>query len=209
MTNLNQDLINYLKEHIIPLYQTFDEAHREDHVIKVIGDALDIAKDYDVDLNMVYTIACFHDVGIQFGRENHHITGGLFLYDDSYLKSIFSVHERIIMKEAVEDHRASNNQYPRSIYGKIIAEADRQISYETICKRTIQFGFKHYPHLPMDEMIDRAILHIKEKYGEQGYLKLWLKTKSNQEGLKKIHDLLKDEEKMKAFLKDIYFKEKK
>jgi uncharacterized protein len=209
MTNLNQKLIIYLKENIVPIYQSFDSAHQIDHVIKVIEDSLLIAKDYDVDMNMVYTIACFHDIGLQFGRDNHHMTGGLFLYEDPFLNTIFTTHERIMMKEAVEDHRASNDHSPRSIYGKIIAEADRQISYETICKRTIQFGFKHYQNLPMDDMIERAITHIKEKYGEQGYLKLWLKTKNNQEGLKKIHEMLKDEEKMKAFLKDIYFQEKK
>ena len=206
---LNESLLSYLHEKIIPIYQSFDSAHQVDHVNQVIKDALKIASDYDVGLNMVYTVACYHDIGIQFGRGNHHITGGLFLYNDTELKRFFTEEERIIMKEAVEDHRASNDHEPRSIYGKIIAEADRQITYETICKRTIQFGFKHYPHLSMDEMLHRAMMHIEEKYGPNGYLKLWLKTKRNEEGLKKIHESLKDREKMKAFLEDIYFQEKK
>jgi uncharacterized protein len=41
------------------------------------------------------------------------------------------------MKEAVEDHRASSSRQPRSIYGKIVAEADRDIDTHEIFLRAI------------------------------------------------------------------------
>lgn len=205
---MNKDLMTYLQESIIPMYQTFDPAHREDHVYKVIEQSLEIAKDFDCDLDMVYTVACYHDIGIQFGRSDHHLTGGIFLYDDERLKSFFNEEQRIIMKEAVEDHRASNDYPPRSIYGKIIAEADRDISVDVVFLRTVQFGLKHYPDLSKEDHIKRAIGHIEEKYGPHGYLKLWLKTKKNEEGLKEIHKLLEDPKRIKSIFESLYEQEK-
>jgi uncharacterized protein len=206
---MNLHLKTYLNQHIIPIYDGFDFAHQSDHVKKVIFISLEIAKDYEVDINMVYTIACYHDIGMQFGRDNHHLTGGLVLYNDQELKTYFSEEHIKTMQEAVEDHRASNDEEPRTIYGKIIAEADRDIDVETVCTRTIQFGFKHYPHLSIDEHIERAYDHIVDKYGPNGYLKLWLHTKHNQNGLKEIHQKLKNVDEMKAYVKNIYLNIKK
>ncbi len=205
---MRNQLIQYLNENILPIYQAFDPAHRIDHVEKVIQQSLDIASSYDVNLDMVYTIACFHDIGMQFGREDHHLTGGLFLYQQEKLKEFFTEDERIIMKEAVEDHRASNKQEPRTLYGKIIAEADRDISLEIVLRRTVQFGLKHYPHITKEEHVQRAYQHILEKYGPEGYLKLWLETKKNKEGLKEIHDLLKQKEVMQMKIETLYENEK-
>ena len=202
-------LKTYLHEKIIPIYQTFDPAHRQDHVAKVIHNSLEIAKDYDVNEDMVYVVACYHDIGIKFGRDNHHITGGLFLFDDQVLGQYFSDEERIVMKEAIEDHRASRELPPRTIYGKIIAEADRDISPEIIMQRTVQFGFKHYPLLTKDEHVLRAYHHILDKYGPDGYLKLWLETKKNRQGLLQIHALLANKPMMIQSLEILYENEKK
>lgn len=202
-------LSEYLHEKIIPIYQSFDPAHQIDHVLKVIDNSLKIAADYDVDLDMIYVVACYHDIGIKFGRDNHHLTGGLFLYEDDVLKQYFTEEKRKMMREAVEDHRASREYPPRSIYGKIIAEADRDISPEIVMKRTIQFGFKHYPSLQKDEHIDRAYQHILDKYGPNGYLTLWLDTEKNREGLKTIHQLLIDKPIMLKTLENLYENEKK
>ena len=201
---MDEVLKQYLENHIINLYQQFDLAHQKDHVYKVIEHSLEIAKDYHVNLDMVYVIACYHDVGMKFGRNDHHLTGGLFLYDDLYLKNYFSQDEIVIMKEAIEDHRASRQEAPRSIYGKIIAEADRDINPNTIILRTVQFGFKHYPDLSEIEHLQRAFDHIKDKYGPDGYLNLWLETKKNREGLNTIHALLQEPDKLKAIIRDHY-----
>ncbi len=49
------------------------------------------------------------------------------------------------MREAVEDHRASTDHEPRSLYGKIVAEADRIIDPDTTLRRTVQYGLKQNP----------------------------------------------------------------
>ena len=201
---MEKALLQYLYQKIIPIYRHFDQAHQMDHVETVISNALQIAEEHDVNQDMVYVIACFHDIGMQFGRDLHHLTGGQFLYDDPMLPTYFSESERIIMKEAVEDHRASRKEEPRSIYGKIIAEADRDISPEIVMRRTVQFGIKHYPELDFEAHFERAYQHIQEKYGPGGYLKLWLKTKKNQEGISQIHEILKNKNQMKEQIFALY-----
>jgi uncharacterized protein len=205
---MDKALLTYLYHKVIPIYRTFDQAHQMDHVEKVIHNALEIAKDYEVDMDMVYVIACYHDIGMQFGRTDHHLTGGLFLFNDTILKSYFTMEQLTLMKEAVEDHRASNPESPRSIYGKIIAEADRDIEPDIIIKRTSQFGFKHYPELSFEEHFERGYHHILEKYGPQGYLKLWLDTRRNREGLKAIHELLKDKDLIRQKFLSLYREQK-
>ena len=197
---MEKSLLTYLYQQIIPIYRHFDQAHQMDHVETIIINSLEIAKDYDVNMDMVYVIACFHDIGIKFGRSDHHLTGGLFLYEDEELKKYFTKEERTIMKEAVEDHRASNEHEPRSIYGKIIAEADRDIDPDIVILRTVQYSLKHYPELEFEGHYQRAYDHIKEKYGPSGYLKLWLETKKNREGLNQIHQLLKNENEIKSLI---------
>lgn len=205
---MNAALKMYLHQTIIPIYRHFDPAHQMDHVLTVIDNSLEIANDYDVDVDMVYVIACYHDIGMQYGRKDHHITGGRFLYEDHELAKYFDEEKRKMMKEAVEDHRASREEPPRSIYGKIIAEADRDISPEIVMLRTVQFGYKHYPEITKAEHIARAYQHILEKYGPQGYLKLWLETKKNQEGLQAIHELLSNRSMMEEHLERLYENEK-
>ncbi|HAX03120.1 MAG: hypothetical protein A2Y45_06775 [Tenericutes bacterium GWC2_34_14] len=205
---MRKELIFYLHDKIIPIYNHFDKAHKADHVEKVIQNSLEIAKDYDLNQEMVYTIASFHDIGMQFGRKDHHLTGGQFLFDDEVLKRFFTEDQRLVMKEAVEDHRASNKVPPRSIYGKIIAEADRDINAEIVLLRTVQFGFKHYPDITKEEHIQRAYNHVLEKYGPNGYLTLWLETKKNREGLNEIHDLLTRRIEMEKMIETLYENEK-
>ena len=117
----------------------------------MIKESLEIAKDYNLNLDMVYTIACYHDIG-QFGRDDHHITGGAFLYNDKKLRYYFNEDEMKIMKEAIEDHRQKNQE----VFRMIIAEADRDINKDVIMLRTVQYGFKHYPDISMEEHIERA-----------------------------------------------------
>ncbi|MBE0701093.1 MAG: HD domain-containing protein [Acholeplasmataceae bacterium] len=204
---MNKKLIEYIEDNIIPIYRKMDAAHRPNHVRRVIKHAMEIAADFDVNQELVYVIAAYHDIGMQFGRENHHLTGGEYLENDLFLNSIFSKDTIKTMKQAIEDHRASNDIPPRSIYGKIIAEADRDIHPDIVLKRTVQFGLNHHPELSFDAHFERVYHHIKEKYGPQGYLKLWLKTKRNQDGLKMIHKLLENDLKMKDKIKLIFDRE--
>ena len=188
----------YVENFILPQYENFDKGHDISHAEKVIKDSLIIAGDFNVCTDMVYVIAAYHDLGLRFGRENHEKNSGDILINDKQLEKWFTRSEIIIMKEAVEDHRASNDYEPRSIYGKIVAEADRDIVYETILTRTIQFSLKNCPDFNREQHFERSRDHISSKYGENGYLKLWLETEKNLAGLREIREALKNEEQFRS-----------
>ena len=207
MHNLTSGLIDYLEAEILPRYDTFDKAHNRKHAITVLVKSLRLAQHYDVSPAMVYTIAAFHDTGLVEGREHHHTASARIIREDKRLKELFTAEEIEIMADAVEDHRASSSKPPRTIYGKIVAEADRIIDSETIMRRTIQYGLSHYPSLNDAGHIERAVAHIKEKYGEGGYLKLWIPESDNAARLQQFRALISNEALLTESLKQIYDEE--
>ena len=195
---IRADILKYIQKHILPKYESFDKAHDATHVNKVIENSLFIAKDYDVDINKVYVIAAYHDLGLSKGRKEHEKHSALFLLSDLRLREWFGEDELAIMAEAVEDHRASNEHEPRSIYGKIVSEADRDLDYETIVTRTVHYSLDNFPNHTTEEHFMRTYEHIRDKYGDSGYLKLWLNTELIKKNLAKIRDNLKNVDKFRA-----------
>ena len=183
----------YVEEHIIPLYDHFDKAHQRDHVYMVIRQSLDLAAQMEVDRDMVYAIAAYHDIGLCEGREHHHEVSAQMLLADTELRKWFSESQLQTMAEAVEDHRASSDHAPRSLYGRIVAEADRFIDPDTIIRRTVQYGLEHYPELDKEGHYQRTLQHLHEKYGHGGYLHLWFDNSPNAERLEKLRQMMEDE----------------
>ena len=206
--NLTSELIDYIETGILPRYKTFDKAHDRKHACTVLVKSLQLAQHYDVNAAMVYAIAAYHDLGLVEGREHHHIASARIVREDKRLKELFTADEIEIMADAVEDHRASSSKPPRTIYGKIVAEADRIIDSTTIMTRTIQYGLSHYPTLTESEHIERAVAHIKEKYGEGGYIKLWIPESDNADRLQEFRALIANETLLRGQLQSIYNKEK-
>lgn len=206
--HLTAELINHIEGEIMPRYEAFDKAHDRRHAFAVMSQSLRLAQCYDVNTEMVYTIAAYHDLGLEKGREQHHTESAHIVRKDERLKKFFTADQIGIIADAVEDHRASNSHEPRTIYGKIVAEADRIIESHTIMQRTIQYGLANYPALSEAEHIERAIAHIKEKYGRGGYLKLWIPESSNAKRLAEFCKLIDNENKLREELTEIYKTEK-
>lgn len=185
-------LHEYIEQHILPRYGSFDKGHQRDHAESVINESLVLAEELGADLDMAYTIAAFHDLGLEVDRELHHIHSGEILMTDPILPQFFTEEQREIMRDAVEDHRASSKHAPRTIYGAIIAEADRHIDPETILRRALQFGMKQNPDADFEWHFNRAYEHMLEKYAEGGYMRLWLHSKRNVEGLTKLREIIED-----------------
>ena len=192
--NVNPALVEYIERDILPRYDHFDQAHQRDHVTMVIEQSLDIASRLDVDTDMVYAIAAYHDTGLCEGREHHHEVSAQIIKADQNLRQWFTEEQILVMADAAEDHRASAKQAPRTIYGRIVAEADRFIDPETIVRRTIQYGLDHYPELSREEQYQRMLTHLHEKYGRNGYLKLWFPDSPNAVRLERLHDMIDDEQ---------------
>ena len=196
MKAVRKDLQAYIEEKIIPQYDHFDKAHQRDHVEMVIRQSMEIAEHLDVNINMVYAIAAYHDTGLCEGRERHHQVSAHIILADDNLKKWFTKAEIKMMTEAAEDHRASAQHAPRSIYGRIVAEADRFIDPETIVLRTIQYGLDHYPELSREQHYERMVSHLKEKYGRGGYLKLWFEDSPNAARLEQLRQLIDNESRL-------------
>lgn len=199
-----QTLKEYIESEIIPRYDNFDGAHRRDHVRSVIRQSQELSRYYDVNPEILYTAAAYHDLGLCEGREKHHLVSGRIIREDKTLLNWFNVEEIEVIAEAAEDHRASNETPPRSIYGKIIAESDRLIDPETVIRRTVQYGFAHYPQMNREQMWERALTHLQKKYGYGGYLKLWIPESSNSCRLEELRKIIADENRLRSMFDCFY-----
>ncbi len=199
---LDEELKKYIEEKVFPLYSRNEEGHGITHINDVIQRSLNIAKDYDVYINLVYTIAAYHDLGHHIDRKKHEIISAKMFMEDENMKKFFNDNERKIIKEAIEDHRASSDHEPRTIYGKIVSTADRAIiDMEIPIKRTYLYGLSHFPNLSRDEHVEEVYNHLVEKFGRNGYAKIYLNDPEYDESLEKFRKALEDKE---SFIKKIY-----
>ena len=153
---------------------------------------------------MVYAIAAYHDLGMSGPRAVHHITGGKILASDARLRKWFSAEQIQVMREAVEDHRASASHTPRSIYGKIVAEADRDLDVGIVIRRTIQFGLANYPELDHEGQWKRFKEHMDNKYSKEGYIRLWIHNSPNARRLNDLRNLIAQPAELRKEFEKIY-----
>lgn len=200
-----QELRDYIETHILPRYDSYDAAHRSDHIRGVMERSLSLASHYpEARIEMVYVVAAYHDLGLPEGREQHHISSGRLLTEDERLGEWFTEEEIAVMREAIEDHRASASHPPRSLYGMIVAEADRQIVPEVVLRRTVQYGLAHYPHLTKEEHLQRFLDHLHEKYDYGGYLKLYIPHSDNATQLEALRRLIASPTELRAKFEEIW-----
>lgn len=204
MQEVNNGLRQFVEQNILPLYDAFDSAHQRDHAVRVIDESLRLAQFYDVNIDMVYCAAAYHDIGLCEGREVHHTASARMMRGDQRLMQWFDAEQINTMAEAVEDHRASSAHEPRNIYGRIVAEADRDIEPELIIKRTIQYGLSHYPHLSREQHWQRMLQHLHEKYAEGGYLKLWVPESKNAVKLVELRAIIADERRLRTLFEQLF-----
>ncbi|MBO5596017.1 MAG: HD domain-containing protein [Bacteroidales bacterium] len=201
---MTASLVEYVESRIIPQYAAFDPAHREDHARAVMERALEMGKRYDIDSDMLYVAAACHDLGLAVDRKTHHLESGRIIRADAELRRWFTPEQIETIAQAAEDHRASATTPPRSIYGALVAEADRMIDPETVIRRTIQFGLTHYPELDRESHWRRTLEHLHEKYAEGGYLHLLIPGSPNEEPLAQLREIIRDERRLREYFDNIY-----
>lgn len=201
---VTKSLEEYIESNIIPMYEKFDDAHKTDHARNVITQSMDIAESLDVNPDIVFIVAAYHDTGLVKGRDFHETASGEIVRNDKRLKEWFSEEEIEVIAEAVEDHRASSKHPPRSLYGKIVADADRFIDPETIIRRTVQYGLSHEKELDKEDQFRRTVNHLKEKYGRGGYLHLNFPHSENAARLERLREIIEDEARLKDLFEKIY-----
>ncbi len=204
MKDIPESLKQYIDTCILPMYDSFDAAHHRDHAQMVIDQSFLIAQHYQVNNAMVYVIAVYHDTGLSHDRKTHHLVSGQIIRNDAKLKGFFTDEQIEIMAQAVEDHRASIDHEPRSIYGKIVAEADRFIDPYKIIERTVQYGLEHYPELDRQGQYQRTQEHMHSKYADGGYLKLWFPESPNVQRLEELRAIIRNEAQLQSVFDEVY-----
>lgn len=192
---MNVKLQEYLENEIMPRNDLNDEGHNREHVNYVRRRSKKFASNIDgINMDMVDTIAVYHDVGHSIDAKNHEKVSASILASDKNLREFFSEEEIKVMAEAVEDHRASKNSEPRSIYGRIVSSADRNTSVDQVLKRTYSYRLKHMPDASIDEIIEESCKHAIDKFGVEGYAvdKMYFSDDEYEVFLKKIQELAGD-----------------
>lgn len=200
---IDPELRDYIEREILPRYRSFDAAHREDHVQAVIEESLRLAPLCGLDERLLYVAAAYHDVGLEAGREVHHLRSGEIIAADPHLRRWFSEEEIETIRQAAEDHRASAERMPRSLYGAVVAEADRVIDPEITLRRTVQYSLKNHPELDRKGHFVRCCNHLMEKYAEDGYLKLYFPFSKNGERLAVLRQIIADKRLLRRRLEEL------
>lgn len=200
---MNIDLKMYLDENILTKYDDNVGGHGIEHIKYVIERSFEIVEEFklDVDLNIVYTVAMFHDIGYMENPEEHHIVSANMFLEDNVVKEYFSLEEINIIYEAIIDHRASLEYDARSIYGKIVSSADREIDVDRLLTRSLSYAYDKYKdedgEIDVDvyTIIDDSYNKISKKYGTGGYAKIFYEDKKYKEFINKIRFLTDNKEK--------------
>lgn len=197
MELINEQLKDYIEESIFPEYNKNEIAHGISHIKTVIRRSFELIKqnNLEVDNNIVYTVAAYHDIGHHIDRKKHEIISAEIMSKDENLNKFFSQEELKTIKEAIEDHRASIDHEPRSIYGKIVSSADRNNTIEQCLERPYYYAKKQEPNASDEELFKKSYEHLKLKFGENGYAKFYLKDEEYDKFLKELRTLLKDKDK--------------
>lgn len=194
---INEDLKKYIMENVLPNYEKNEAGHGISHINYVIERSFKFAKLVDdINYDMVYVIAAYHDIGHYIDAKNHEKVSAEMLLADKELRRFFTEEEIKIMAEAVYDHRASLKGEPRSIYGKIVSSADRNTIIENPLKRTYSYRVAHNKNYNIDEIIEESRLHLLEKFGIDGYAndKMYFKDLDYERFLQDIRALTSDKD---------------
>ena len=193
MHTINKGLKKYIEEYILPQYENNDKGHGRSHIEYVTERCFKFATQFhNINRDMLYAIASFHDIAHHIDKARHEILSAEIFYKDEEMKRFFTDDERLIIKQAIEDHRASAESEPRSVYGKIVSSADRSTDVEDFLRRTHAYTLKHFRGISEEEIIERGYTHTKEKYGATGYAKHYVEDEQYNAFRNKINEIIND-----------------
>ena len=201
---INPELLKYIEQIVNYHYNLNDKGHGVEHAKYVINRSFKFACQVEsINLEMVYVIAAYHDVAHHIDAKNHETISAKMLREDKNLKVFFTDEQIKIMSEAVEDHRSSMETEPRSIYGKIVSSADRNISVEVTLKRCYSYNRRHFPELKEEDVIEECRKFLLKKFGINGYArsKMFFEDNEYKKYLNDITDLASNSEKFRVEIK--------
>ena len=193
---IDKKVKEYIEKNVLPEYAKNESGHGIDHIHYVIDRSFELVEEnqLDVNPNIVYVVAAYHDIGHHIDSKTHEKISAEMMSKDKNLSKFFSPDELVLIHDAIEDHRASSDREPRSIYGKIVSSADRNITIEDCYYRTYTYGKKLDPSLTDEELYERAHEVLVKKFGVGGYAKFFFKDSKYENFLKELRELLSDKD---------------
>lgn len=206
---MDKELKKYITKEIKGKYSTFDKGHNIAHFNFVTQNCVNyakklISKGENVDLDIAYIVGAYHDIGITKGRENHALSSGEIVRNDTMLKKYYTDTQIETIAQAVEDHSSHLAYTPRNIYGKIVADADRNNSKYLVFSRPIKYAIKNSPTLTKSEHIDDVYKFVQNKFGRKGYVKYWLDIEDTTKEQIEVWNLLDNEQLCKAYISGLF-----
>ena len=195
--NLNNEIVKYIEENIFPKYNKEDISHGINHIKYVIKRSLKFAEQVpNINYDMVYVIAAYHDVGHPIDAKNHEKISAEMLKADDKLKEFFNEEEMKIMEEAVYDHRSSSDTEPRNIYGKIVTSADKNTSLDNLMKRMYGYRKINNPEYSNKEILEDSLEHAKRKFAKGGYAteKIYFEDEEYKKFLEEVDNIVQNKE---------------
>lgn len=195
MNIINPKLIEFMEKNIFPIYDTFDKGHNLSHIFAVIERAINIYKSLDnkeIDINLVYAAAALHDIGVQVERKNHALHSSEFVMSCTALREFFTEEEIIIIANACEDHSTSKGVVPRTIYGKIVCDADKDNNVDISLLRAYEFTKKYFPDFTEEQCLDNVYDQLNLKFGPEGKVKFYVGAPEQSEFLHTMQSLALD-----------------
>ena len=208
--NMDKELKEYIKNEIKSKYKNFDKGHNIAHFNFVTKNCVNygkqlIDKGEKVDLDIAYIVGAYHDIGITMGREGHALSSGKILRKDKMLKNFYSEEIIEMMAQAVEDHSSHLSYEPRNIYGKIVADADRNNTKYLVFSRPIKYGLiNEQKGMSKEWHINRVYNFVNSKFGKNGYVKYQLDIPDTKKEQNEVWQLLDDEKKCKLYIEGLF-----
>ena len=206
---VRKELFEYINTEIKPMYKNFDRAHNQTHFKFVVENCVCygkelIKKGIVIDLEIAFVVGAFHDIGICMGRENHAKSSGEIVRKNEKLKDFFNAETIEMIAQAVEDHSSHLEYEPRSVYGKIVADADRNNTAYLVFSRPIKYGLRHEKYLSREQQIERVYNFVQDKFGRSGYVKYWLDIPQTTQEQQQVWDMLDRKEECKKYIAGLF-----
>ena len=197
--NVNHELRDYIFDKIFPEYEKNDKGHGILHILEVIRRSFELNNTLGLSLDddMIFAIAACHDNGKYVDHKTHEkIAANRFVADENF-KKFFSNEQIKTIKEAIEDHRSSFEDVPRSDYGKLISSADRNSTIEIVFIRSFYVGQDRTPDMTVDEFLEFTLNRLRKRYSEEDSENMFFEDETYAKFLSDMRALLADGDKFK------------
>lgn len=192
---VNPELKTYIENNIFPQYSQNERAHGILHVREVIRRAFVLNDAFHLQLNpdMIYATAAYHDIGKHIDSDRHEIISAELFRKDINMRKYFSPEQINIIAEAIEDHRSSKSDTPRSDYGKLISSADRNTRVEIVFMRSFFVGKDRQPDSSVEDFLDYTFRRLSKRYSVDDPENMFYADSEYQNFLIEMRELLQNE----------------